>query len=541
MNNQVAPFSSQVPSLYGGGGDPAVVAAAETAKARIQCAYMMAYQKPRTPDQARTKILRMCDNPDFAEKVEYSKPIGNTKIKDLSIRFAEVAMAEWGNLLSEVTMVYDDDDVRRIRVSVIDLETNTQFSRDIMLKKTIERKSKKGRDNDVIGERKNSYNQTVYILRATDDEMMIKESAMASKFIRTEGLRLLPAGIKQEAKERARATLANRDKADPDAAKKRILDAFAGLNVWPNDIKKYIGHSVDTLSPSEIASLRAMYAAIDAGESSWMEYVQKKEDELPPPHTGDDAGKKKKPIDTSKGTQAEQKKQAVTIPTPPEFSALVKAEAKKDFIFVPTDEDGIAHDNLSAYIEMVVEKNPDSDSTPESMMLAIAEGGSFAGFWSGFMQGGWKQHFKGTLPVPQKETPPPPENTGTGNVFDDTDWVSNRLKKGGLSTFFHKNKKDFDDADEESKTAFRDKWVRVYGDTEPFPKEILSEKEVGDGENNTADEIGIDYGAKLREAHEADEENLLEACRQVGYDNIVIPMGANSKKELYEIYQKVIA
>jgi len=37
------------------------------------------------------------------------------------------------------------------------------------------------------------------------------------------------------------------------------------------------------------------------------------------------------------------------------------------------------------------------------MMLAIAEGGSFAGFWSGFMQGGWKQHFKGTLPVPQKE------------------------------------------------------------------------------------------------------------------------------------------
>jgi len=103
--------------------------------------------------------------------------------------------------------------------------------------------------------------------------------------------------------------------------------------------------------------------------------------------------------------------------------------------------------------------------------------------------------------------------------------------------FFIKQK-DFDDADEESKTAFRDKWVRVYGDTEPFPKEILSEKEVGDGENNTADEIGIDYGAKLREAHEADEENLLEACRQVGYDNIVIPMGANSKKELYETYQK---
>jgi len=537
--NQVVPFETQMPSLYG--GDPAIVAAAETAKARIQSAYIMAIQKPRNPDQARQKILRMCDSPEFAEKVEYSKPIGNTSIKDLSIRFAEAAMAEWGNILSEAQMIYDDDNVRRIRVSVIDLETNTQFSRDITLKKTIERKSKKGREDDYISERKNSYGQTVYILRATDDEMLIKESAMASKFIRTEGLRLLPAGIKQEAKERSRATLASRDKSDPDAAKKRILDAFAGLNIWPNDIKKYIGHSVDTLSPSEIVSLRTIYTAIDGGESSWADYINKKESEgkdLEPLKTDTDV-QTAKPLSTGTTT--------TIVTTPPEFAKLVKAEAKKDFKYVPTGKDGMAHDNLSAYIEMVASNN---DSTCEAVMSSIVTTNSFAGFWSSFLQGNWKKHFEGKLPEIKKATTTvvtkPPETDGNQkevitNAFDMVDWKANRLKGAGLATYFHTNKKDWDNASKETKASFQDKWVRVYGETEPFPIS-LDEKSMPENEpveNNDIPEAPIDYPSVLREYYEKEPDRLLEACRRLNYDNVVIPMGKPAQKSLYEMFQKV--
>ena len=537
--NQVVPFETQMPSLYG--GDPAIVAAAETAKARIQSAYIMAIQKPRNPDQARQKILRMCDSPEFAEKVEYSKPIGNTSIKDLSIRFAEAAMAEWGNILSEAQMIYDDDNVRRIRVSVIDLETNTQFSRDITLKKTIERKSKKGREDDYISERKNSYGQTVYILRATDDEMLIKESAMASKFIRTEGLRLLPAGIKQEAKERSRATLASRDKSDPDAAKKRILDAFAGLNIWPNDIKKYIGHSVDTLSPSEIVSLRTIYTAIDGGESSWADYINKKESEgkdLEPLKTDTDV-QTAKPLSTGTTT--------TIVTTPPEFAKLVKAEAKKDFKYVPTGKDGMAHDNLSAYIEMVASNN---DSTCEAVMSSIVTTNSFAGFWSSFLQGNWKKHFEGKLPEIKKATTTvvtkPPETDGNQkevitNAFDMVDWKANRLKGAGLATYFHTNKKDWDNASKETKASFQDKWVRVYGETEPFPIS-LDEKSMPENEpveNNDIPEAPIDYAVALREYYEKEPDRLLEACHRLNYDNVVIPMGKQAQKDLYEMFQKV--
>ena len=56
-NNSVAIFS-----------DPAAIAAAESAKARIQSAYIMALQKPRNYDNSRLKILAACKRPDFAEK-----------------------------------------------------------------------------------------------------------------------------------------------------------------------------------------------------------------------------------------------------------------------------------------------------------------------------------------------------------------------------------------------------------------------------------------------------------------------------------------
>ena len=76
--------------------DPAAVSAAEAAKARIQASFIMAFKKPRNSDQARDSILRACKRPIFAQKVEYSKPVGGRKITGPSIRFTELALREWG-------------------------------------------------------------------------------------------------------------------------------------------------------------------------------------------------------------------------------------------------------------------------------------------------------------------------------------------------------------------------------------------------------------------------------------------------------------
>jgi hypothetical protein len=271
MNNSLAPMQASLPGSISY-ADPAAVAAAEAAKARIQAAYIMAMQRPRSYDQSRIKILEACSRPAFAEKVEYRKPVGRgDAIVGPSIRFAELALREWGNISYENQVVYDDDLTRRINVVITDLETNTTFSASIQLAKTVERKNAVGRE--VVSERINSYGDKVYIVKATDDEIANKQAALVSKALRNEGLRLIPQDIIEEAIERARETVAAKDKRDPDAARKKLADAFAAIGVMPADIEAFLGHSLARCAQSEIQELRAMFSAIRDGEAKWSDYM----------------------------------------------------------------------------------------------------------------------------------------------------------------------------------------------------------------------------------------------------------------------------
>lgn len=277
MNNSLAPMQASLPSSVSY-ADPAAVAAAEAAKARIQAAYIMAMQRPRSYDQSRIKILEACSRPSFAEKVEYRKPVGRgDAIVGPSIRFAELALREWGNISYENQVVYDDDLTRRINVVITDLETNTTFSASIQIAKTVERKNAAGRE--VVSERINSYGDKVYIVKATDDEIANKQAALVSKALRNEGLRLIPQDIVEEAIERARETVAAKDKRDPDAARKKLADAFAAIGVMPADIEAFLGHSLARCAQAEIQQLRAMYSAIRDGEAKWSDYVATGKDE----------------------------------------------------------------------------------------------------------------------------------------------------------------------------------------------------------------------------------------------------------------------
>ncbi len=195
----------------------------------------------------------------------------------LLIRFAELALREWGNIAYENQVVYDDELTRRINVTITDLETNTTFSASLQINKTVERKKTEGRD--VLSERINSYGEKVFLVRATEDEIMNKQAAAISKALRNEGLRLIPQDIIEEAIERARETVKKRDKADPDAARKKLADAFAGLRIMPTDLEKYLGHSLAQTSPAEIQELRSIYQTIRDGEAKWSDYVTPQEEE----------------------------------------------------------------------------------------------------------------------------------------------------------------------------------------------------------------------------------------------------------------------
>ena len=258
-----------VPAIFS--TDPSAIAAAESVKARIQAQFLMALNKRRDIDEARDRILRACRRPAFAERVEFSKPVAGRKIRGPSIRFAELALAEWGNIDESSQVIYEDEDIRRIRVAVLDLETNACFSKDIQVNKTVERKKNKGRQ--VVARRTNTQGEMVYIVKATEEELHNKESALISKAVRNEGLRLIPSDIKDEAIETAKETLRKRDAEDPEAARKKILDSFSAIGVRPKDLEQYLGHKTDSLTPAELEELRGIYRAIRDGDATWMEYV----------------------------------------------------------------------------------------------------------------------------------------------------------------------------------------------------------------------------------------------------------------------------
>lgn len=268
--NQLITTQSNLPTT----ADPAAIAAAETAKTKLQAAYQMALYQPRNVEQARQNLLSACRRPKFAEKAEYSKPVGGSTIVGPSIRFAETAIREWGNILSDISVVFEDEHNRRIRVNMIDLQTNSQFTKELSVRKTVERRFAK--DREVVGERENSKGEKVYIVKATDDEIANKEAAMISKAVRNEGLRLIPSDIIEEALDTARDTLHKQIKDDPGAAMRKVIDAFAGIGVKVASLEKFLGHDVSTCSPKEIQELRNVFGSIRDGEASWNDYLELK-------------------------------------------------------------------------------------------------------------------------------------------------------------------------------------------------------------------------------------------------------------------------
>lgn len=275
-------FSNMVANT---GIETASTAVASQAKAMVEARYIMAIRRPRDMDVVREKMLKECRRPSFAAVARYQKPIGRDKSKwpsGPSIRFAEAAVRNMTNITVETMTVYDDREKRIVRVTVTDLEANVPYAQDVTITKTIERRQRKEGDQ-VLRTRTNSYGDTVYILEATDDDIINKQQALISKAVRTLGLRLIPGDIVDECMEIVMETQERADAEDPDAAKRKLFDAFSAIGVRAEQLKEYLGHDAGTLDPSEIKDLRALYAAIRDGEASWRDVMEAK--------TGD-AGKK---------------------------------------------------------------------------------------------------------------------------------------------------------------------------------------------------------------------------------------------------------
>ena len=271
MDNAIAPVNTpeqqMMPAVAMSASENNAIAMAAQQKAIVEARYKMALARPRDLDKVRQDMLKDAQRPSFANVAIYHKPIGKG-VEGPSIRFVEAAIRNMTNILTETATVSEDDERRVIRVAVSDLETNTYFSQDVTVTKTVER-SKLPQGENPIRMRTNSYGKPVYILHGTDDDILNKQNALISKAVRTLGLRLIPGDLVDEALWYVRQTMAKEDAQNPDMAKNRIIDAFAQLGVQVEQLKEYVGHELSALDPNELQTLRAIYSAIKDGETSW--------------------------------------------------------------------------------------------------------------------------------------------------------------------------------------------------------------------------------------------------------------------------------
>jgi len=256
-------------------------AAAQHAVAQIQARAMVAIARPRDIMHFRESILKDCDRPGFADQARYEV---KNRGSGMSIRFAESALRHFGNLYCEAVAVDDNPEQVTVRVSVTDLETNACDSRDVTIQKTVERRKKPKDESSIVGQRVNSYGDPLYILRATDEEILGKRNAAVNKAKRVLIIAFLPFDIVEECEARCTATSQDRDAQDPDAAVRKLCDAFAGLKVTPQEIADFMGKAIGRLSPKDLSELRGIYEALRGGDVSWEEVVESKH---PPQTTGD--------------------------------------------------------------------------------------------------------------------------------------------------------------------------------------------------------------------------------------------------------------
>jgi hypothetical protein len=267
-------------------GEQHVTAAAAHAAALVQAAFVMAERRPRNILQVRSKLLQACQRTTFAKGAWYKKPVGRERdpktgkwgdkiAEGLNIRFAEEAARLMGNLRIESITTYDDDEKRVSRFVTMDLETNTEWGSTVTIPKETERRELR-QGQVALRTRTNSYNERVFIVRATAEETHKQEGAERSKVLRDQILRLVPADVKEDCIAEIKKTQLADVKADPKAAIKQIVDSFMEINIDPKALTEYVGHDLELLTPEEVVDLRGVHAALKEGEVNWRELLDQR-------------------------------------------------------------------------------------------------------------------------------------------------------------------------------------------------------------------------------------------------------------------------
>lgn len=259
-------------------GEIDISANAAAAIAEVQAAYVMAIKNPRNIFDARKRMLEACERKKFSEKARYHRVVGKDKFgKDVyadgfSVHFARPAAVMMRNILINAGVLYEDEKIRKVVARATDIEANVAYTKEAIIQKAVERKNARGRD--VISQRTNSRGDTTYLVVAYPHEVDLAAAKTTAILIRDCVLPLIPPDILEEIEEKIVDVMASELTSDPITARKKLVDAFAALGVSSAQLRQYLKHEIEDITPQEYVNLRAIYQALKDGQSQWFDYVE---------------------------------------------------------------------------------------------------------------------------------------------------------------------------------------------------------------------------------------------------------------------------
>lgn len=256
---------------------------ANRALGEVQAQVIMAKRYPRDPVIATERILADCDRMALAESAVYNYPRGDTRVEGASIRLAEDAARQWGNLSFGITELERRGEESSVLAYAWDLETNTMARKEFKVKHI--RDSNRGGKQIVTAER------DIYEVVANSGARRLRACILA----------VIPGDVIDAAVSRSKKTLATKFGDIPSAIKAMTAD-FESLGVTKLMLEKRLRHRLEATQAAEIVSLNTIFNSITDGMGSVPDYFEAEEGAEP--KTVSAADKAKQALEASKKAPA---------------------------------------------------------------------------------------------------------------------------------------------------------------------------------------------------------------------------------------------
>ncbi len=270
----------------------------------VQAAMVIAKRFPRDEAESYNRIIRACKRISLAEQAMYEYPRGKTKVTGPSIRLAEMAAQNWGNIDYGIIELEQRRGESQVMAYAWDLETNTRQTKIFTVPHI--RETKNG--NVPLTDPRDIY------------ELVANQGA---RRVRACILGVIPGDVIESALAQCNATLQGQEKGPLIDTIRQIVGTFKEqFGVDAAMLEKYIGCKTEAFSMNDLIRLKKVYRSLCDGMARREDYFElspeeEKKDanpEIRNPFAGDTEKRQSARGTAKRGLKPEPEKKSGTNP-----------------------------------------------------------------------------------------------------------------------------------------------------------------------------------------------------------------------------------